>query len=495
MTRSLGLLGMTLVLACGGGDGPTAPRAVASVTVSRRRARWCWADGCSSPPRRRMRREPRLPGRAVTWASSDVAVATVSPVGLVTGVANGPVTITATSESQSDAADLTVVTVVYAGVAAGTAHSCGVAADGAAYCWGYNLFAQLGNGDRSGAAQATPVLVGGGISLAAVSAAGGTDTDIGGHTCGLTAAGAAYCWGFNTFGQLGAGTSPGPEQCPASQSACAATPVPVVGGCSFAAMSAGHGHTCAITSAGAAWCWGFQLAGELGNGVAGTQSSPVAVVGGVSFAQVSAGYYHTCGVTAAGAAHCWGLNRAGQLGDGSTTDRTTPVPVSGGVSFTAVSAGADHTCGVTSAGAAWCWGFNGNGELGDGSTTDRLAPVPVTGGVSFAAVSAGTAHTCGVTSAGAAHCWGYNGQGQLGDRTDTTGPSPVPVAGGLSFASLSAGAFHSCGMTGGGAIYCSGQQHHRAAGRRNRDQPQRAGQGRGAALGYQSPARLPRLPA
>ena len=313
-----------------------------------------------------------------------------------------------------------MVTVAYAEVAAGTARTCGVAADGATYCWGYNVYGQLGNGDHSGTSQATPMLVGGGVMLAAVSAAGGTDSDVGGHTCGLTSAGAAWCWGFNTYGQLGLGTSTGPEAC-IGPTHCAATPVAVTGGLSFTELSAGHGHTCGITSAGAAWCWGFQLAGELGNGVAGNQPAPVAVTGGLSFVQVSAGYYHTCGVTAAGAAHCWGLNRGGQLGDGTTTDRTTPVAVTGGVNFVAVASGADHTCGVTAAGAAWCWGFNGNGELGDGSTTDRLSPVAVTGGLSFAAVSGGTAHTCGITTAGAAYCWGYNGEGELGD-----GPTPRP---------------------------------------------------------------------
>src|SRR5256885_10435269 len=126
-----------------------------------------------------------------------------------------------------------------------------------------------------------------------------------------------------------------------------------------------------------------------------SRSSPVLVQApaGVSFAAVTGGAAHTCGLTTglSAAAYCWGGNGSGQLGDGTKTNQLTPVLVQApaGVSFAAVTAGAAHTCGVTAAGAPYCWGPNGFGQLAGGTPTNHPSPVLVAAppGGSFAAVS------------------------------------------------------------------------------------------------------------
>jgi alpha-tubulin suppressor-like RCC1 family protein len=381
-------------------------------------------------------------------------VGTNTLTGTAAGLTGSPVTFTATG---------TVPGLSFAVISAGLSHTCGVTPAGAAYCWGFGLTGQLGDGTASESQRLKPGLVAGGPSFASVSV--GAD-----HSCGITAEGAAYCWGWNLGGELGVGTTNGPESCVLSDGfvvPCSTIPVPVAGGVSFASVSVGPNHSCGITAAGAAYCWGANGVGQLGVGtstgpeacsdteIAPCSTLPVRVVGGLIFASVSAGQSHTCGVTAEGDAYCWGV--ASRLGNGSEKPESSPVLVAGGLSFASLSAGDYHTCGITAEGAAYCWGNNQFGGLGDGTTEFRWTPVPVAGGLSFASVSAGEHYTCGLTLAGAAYCWGYGEVGQLGNGSTTYQQlMPVAVAGGLSFASVSAGVAHTCGLTNVGDLYCWG---------------------------------------
>ncbi|HEX9579560.1 MAG TPA: Ig-like domain-containing protein, partial [Gemmatimonadales bacterium] len=392
-----------------------------------------------------------LTGRTVAWSSSNSGVATVSSDGLVTAVGVGSATVTATVEQRSGTVTVTVVAITFAGVAAGGAHTCGRTPKGEAYCWGDNSAGQLGS--ARGGSSLTPMPVAGTLRFARLTAGGA-------YTCGLTTTGAAYCWGDNTWGQVGNGGAYGVTN----------VPVLVVGGHTFTAIVAGFDHTCAITAAGQAFCWGWGDVGVLGADVGpcnelGFETScsgtPVLADGGTSYVGIAAGYEHTCGLRPGGAAYCWGHEHHGQLGTGvDTLGGATARAVTGGLPFTSLSAGGNSTCGVAAGGATYCWGENNSGQVGNSLPWNRLAPTPVSGGLSLTSVSVSSGlsenHTCGLVVAGGAYCWGSNTVGSLGDGTTLQRTAPAAVAGGLLFGSISPGGTHTCGVTADNVAYCWG---------------------------------------
>ncbi len=321
-------------------------------------------------------------------------------------------------------------------------HTCAVSEGGGVKCWGNNSNGQLGDGSTTQRLTAVDVS---GLSSGISAIAAGSN-----HTCALNASGGVKCWGLNTTGQLGDG---GTTQ--------RLTAVDVIGLSSgVSAIATGSNHTCALTTGGGVKCWGDNGNGQLGDGST-TQRLTAVDVSGLSsrVSAIAAGGNHTCALTAGGGVKCWGRNSSGQLGDSSTTQRLTAVDVSGlssGVS--AIATGGDHTCALTASGGVKCWGFNGTGQLGDGSTTQRLAAVDVSGlssGVS--AIAAGRDHTCAITTSGGVKCWGRNARGSLGDGSTTQRLTAVDVSGLSSGVSAVApNAFHTCALTVSGGVKCWG---------------------------------------
>ena len=335
-------------------------------------------------------------------------------------------------------------------VSANLSQSCALTTAGGVVCWGTNDSGQLGDGSMT--TSDVPVAVSGLSSGIATVTAGGV------HTCALTATGGVLCWGSNSDGELGDGTT-NPSEVPIS--------VPGVTS-GVTSLSAGYQHVCAVTSAGAAICWGENQSGQLGDGTIVDKLSPTQVVGLDSgIAAIAAGQFHSCALTTAGGVMCWGYNGYGELGDGSETDSSVPVTVTGLPSgITSVTAGSYHTCALTTAGGVLCWGLGHDGEIGDGSNTSRKTPVVVSGLSSgVVAISAAYSHTTAFTSGGSVVSWGGNANGQLGDRSITNSNVPVPVSGlSMGAAAIAAGGYHACAVTTQGGIFCWGDNAYQELG-------------------------------
>jgi alpha-tubulin suppressor-like RCC1 family protein len=275
--------------------------------------------------------------------------------------------------------------------------SCGLDMSGVVWCWGRNSA-------LTDPASLTAVRLGNSPVLATLQF--GISA-----TCGLGVPGDIWCWGTLSF--------------PLS-----ATPSQIAAPAPMSTISVNLASICAVDRSGGAYCWGDNQYGVFGNGrTVGTSLFPLPVPGGLVFADIAAGGTHSCGVTTARAAYCWGTQTRGQLGTGDNRlQYLTPTAVSGTQQFARIVAGLEHVCALTAAGQAWCWGDNTYGQLGTGIGGDQWAPAAVAGGTTFSNLTAGSYHTCGIAlSDGSAWCWGDNTRGALGDGTTSAHLTPVRV--------------------------------------------------------------------
>lgn len=334
-------------------------------------------------------------------------------------------------------------------LAAGADHVCGVAQDSTAWCWGLNDFLELGSvtpfcnqGFRFVNCADMPTAVEGGLKFDSVT--------VGGYaTCGLvrsTAAGgsgthAAWCWGWNTHGEMGLGQIGEVTGAPAA----------VDGGKRFTSISLDLYHACGLDALGSVYCWGSNVHGQLGADTTRTPRcnagpafnlfcapEPILSSIGQLTTSVSTGGNHTCALDNGGLAWCWGSAEEGVLGSATAPGGATPVAVAGGRSYASLSAGDSHNCALTGAGEAWCWGINDVGQLGGAAATDLCSafgsarpcnrtPVRVTGLPELSRVSVGYGHACAVSTAGEVWCWGRGTEGQLGDGLQANSSVAVRV--------------------------------------------------------------------
>lgn len=330
-------------------------------------------------------------------------------------------------------------------VSSGADHTCALTELQDVWCWGGNLSGQLGGVPADlGLIRRTPGKVDdfwtGDLPKFTQISAGNT------HTCALDTTGVPWCWGSDSNGQLGrrdpfwgpAGGGPEPVWADVS------------GMGKVSRIVAGASHTCALNLEGELWCWGSNSDGRVGDGTTKDRTLPVRVAesngfpdGGVT--DFALGTYHTCATTVNGHVYCWGDNGYGRLGNPTASSSKVPVQVRKyvDISTTAefaglsnVTTGLDHTCAWSPEGTGWCWGRSLYGQLGDGivastqplpryAIKNRTVLMEPTGAV--LQVSAGYNHTCAVHESGQGHCWGHNGLGQNGDGTFAFHKEPARV--------------------------------------------------------------------
>lgn len=205
----------------------------------------------------------------------------------------------------SQATGLTAITQL----AVSDRHTCAVDRAHTAWCWGANTSGQLGDATTTRRTLPTPVA---GLPAVQQVVAGAH------HSCALTTADTVWCWGENLRGELGIDAAPQQMHL---------TPVQVQGLSDVTYLSAQVWHTCAVKADGTVWCWGRNSTGQLGDGTTTDRHSPVQVVGLTDVAQVSAGYYTSCALKHNGTTWCWGAGGSGRLGNGSVQGSLIPVPV------------------------------------------------------------------------------------------------------------------------------------------------------------------------
>lgn len=276
--------------------------------------------------------------------------------------------------------------------------ACGVTTNGEIYCW---------NTDG-------PERVESQLTFTSVSAGWG-------HACALTTAGKIYCWGVNLYGQLGDGTT-----------IDRATPTPTIAGDHvFVEVSAASDHTCALTNLGEAYCWGQNSYGQVGTGSnePGEITTPVRAAAAYQFKRIAVGFHDfSCGMTLADELLCWAHNDLAQLGRGFTSNyELDPAPPAGLPLASDVDGDAYHACAVDPSGAGYCWSaWGGKGELGDGNSTASMVPVQVVGSLQFQTIQTASSSSCGLTPDGLVYCWGWN---LLYEPDERSHPEPVLLLG------------------------------------------------------------------
>jgi len=390
-----------------------------------------------------------------TYQNAPMTISTLSPTGGPT-VGGQTVTFTGTNFIPGFK-QLSQVT-------SGWNHSCGIY-EQQAYCWGDNTYGQLGNSSTTRSLVPVAVNTSGVLSGKTIkSISAGSD-----HTCALASDNLMYCWGDNTYGQLGNSSTT------RSLVPVAVNTSGVLSGKTIKSMDVGYINGCAIASDDQAYCWGYNVRGQIGNNSTTQSTVPAAVstagvLAGKTIKSIAITLYHTCAIASDDQAYCWGEN-GGKLGNNSSAQSNVPVAVTtsgvlAGKSIKTIAPGYSHTCALTTDNGAYCWGTGDEGQLGYSSNNSTLVPVAITSSGALAGKTINSLYgaewdACVITTEGKGYCWGRNTDGQLGNGTTTVSntPTPIDMSGvltGKTITSISGSYYHTCAQASDNQAYCWG---------------------------------------
>jgi alpha-tubulin suppressor-like RCC1 family protein len=340
-------------------------------------------------------------------------------------------------------------------ISSGESHTCAILDNGSVSCWGENLVGEIGDGTNVKRTEPTQVTsLGNGRTAVAISSGKY-------HTCAILDNGSVSCWGYNNKGQLGDGTNTD-RYTPALTSSLGI-------GRTAVAISSGGSFTCVILDDGNVSCWGKNTYGNLGDGTTVsaryTPAQTSSFGTGRTAVAISSGFEYACALLDDGTVSCWGSNYRGELGNSAYGDRYTPSPTASlgtGRTAVAISSGSTSACAILDNGSVSCWGANLVGAIGDGTNIDRYDPILTSSlgiGRTAVAISSGGAHACAILDNGSISCWGHNNRGQLADNTTTDRNTPSLTSSlgiGRTAIGISSGAFHNCAILDDGNISCWG---------------------------------------
>jgi alpha-tubulin suppressor-like RCC1 family protein len=335
---------------------------------------------------------------------------------------------------------------------AGYDHSCAINSNDDAYCWGQNSAGQIGNGNTTN--QIRPTLVAGGFKWSMISAGYNS-------SCGITKDGEGYCWGVGNAGQLGNG---------GTANSSVPVPISVSGGDRWADIDAGGATVCGVTTDGRGFCFGSNTSGQLGDGTTVAKSVRTLIPGTRIWKKIRLGWKSwnnqwttnlvtTCGMTTSNEIFCWGDNAAGQLGDGNPGEsaNSSPIKLLAAKEWKDLEVGEGHVCAITASNDGYCWGWNPNGQVGIGSMVDQSTPSLVLNDIKWTKIGLGKSSSCGINTVGKGYCWGLNGNGQAGNGvTSPSQTTPAAVLGNTKWLDIAPGFGMACGINEFNQTYCWG---------------------------------------